>query len=355
MANPVVHAQRNMYQSGSGGPFIRMMLTMMDAMGMIDKMPNNGLYGNNQMSPWSNVSNPYTRALAMRGIYPGASSLYSSPYSNNMLGNNPFARSPWLQTPWLDSGEYGRYGSPYASPLWGTPDWGVLPAEKYSPYGYSSYGEQWSDSDLEGWVDEPWETSEWNPKAEKSEAPVQAQSYQQPQASQRTQSPQPNVPVVQNFNITVPDNTQLDGNQGNSSGKSQGKRQGNGYNNEYNRGYPDAASNRSPLARLAQQGPSAQRSNRPRLRSRENLRHCVKEPCNRQGHSNTRARAVPTRATTAMGITASGGAAVVQLATVTISASTTRISTAQESDQGETLYHRVLWFKETELEWFMGC
>ncbi len=262
MVSQVVHAQRNLYRSDSGGPFMRMMLTMMDAMGMIDKVPNNSLYGgygNNLSSPWSNNSNPYTRALALRGIYPGASSLYNNPYSNNPLGNNPFARSPWLQTPWLDSGEYGQYGSPYASPLWGTPDWGVLPAKKNSPYGYSSYGEQWSDSDLEGWVDEPWETSEWNPKAEKSEAPVQAQSYQQPQASQRTQSPQPNVPVVQNFNITVPENTQLNGNQGNRPDN----RQGNRYDNEYNRGYPDVASNRSPLSRLTQQGPSAQRSNRP--------------------------------------------------------------------------------------------
>jgi hypothetical protein len=272
MASQVVHAQRNLYQSGSGGPFIRMMLTMMDAMGMIDKMPNNGLYGgygNNLMSPLSNYSNPYTRALALRGIYPGASSLYSSPYSNNLLGNNPFARSPWLQTPWLDSGEFGQYGSPYASPLWGSPDWGVLPVKKYSPYAYSTYGEQWSESDLEGWVDEPWETSEWNPNAEKSEAPVPAQSYQQPQASQRTRSPQPNVPVVQNFNITVPENTQLSGNQGVGPGNSQDSRQGNSYDNSYNSGYPDGASNRSPLARLAQQGPPDQRSNRPPAQQRK--------------------------------------------------------------------------------------
>lgn len=239
---------------------------------MIDRVPNNGSYGgygNNLSSPWSNYSNPYTRALALRGMSPGASSLYNNPYSNNLLGNNPFARSPWLQTPWLDSGEYGQYGSPYVSPLWGSPDWGVLPAKRYSPYGYSSYGEQWSDSDLEGWVDEPWESSEWNPRAERSEAPVQTQTYQQPRAPQQAQAQQPNVPVVQNFNITVPDNTRPSSNQGDGPGKGSDSRQGNSYDNSYNSGYPDVASNRSPLARLAQQGPPDQRSNRPPAQQRK--------------------------------------------------------------------------------------
>lgn len=268
MASQVVHAQRNLYQSGGGGPFIRMMLTMMDAMGMIDKMPNNGLYGgygNNLMSPSSNYSNPYTRALALRGIYPGASSLYNDPYSNNMLANNPFVRSPWLQSPWLNAGDYGQYGSPFASPLWGSPDWGVLPEEKFSPYGYSSYGQLWSETDLDGWVDEPWETSEWNPNAEKSETSSQTrQTYQQGQASKSAESSPSQVPLVQNFNITVPDQTQLSSNQG---GGPDSRRAGR-YGDQYNNANPGVSGNRSPLARLAQPGPPMQQSNRPHAQQR---------------------------------------------------------------------------------------
>ena len=265
MAYQDVHAQRNLYQSDSGGPFIRMMLTMMDAMGMIDKIPNNGLYGgygNNLMSPWSNQSDPYTRALTLRGIYPGASSLYGSPYSNNLLANNPFARTPWLQSPWLNNGVYGQYGSPYASPLWGSPDWGVLPAEKYSPYGHSSYGELWSETDLDGWVDEPWESSEWNPDAEKSETPsAQAKTYRQGQSTQSAGSSQPQAPLVQNFNITVPDAVQLGGNP--DSG--QPGRDAHGYSNAQ----PGVSGNRSPLARLAQPGPPGQQSGRPPAQQRK--------------------------------------------------------------------------------------
>ena len=277
MAYQDVHAQRNLYRSDNGGPFIRMMLTMMDAMGMIDKMPNNGLYGgygNNLMSPWSNQSNPYTRALTLRGIYPGAASLYGSPYSNNLLGNNPFARTPWLQSPWLNNGEYGQYGSPYASPLWGSPDWGVLPAEKYSPYGQSSYGELWSETDLDGWVDEPWESSEWNPNAEKSETPsAQAQAYRQGQTSQSAVSSQPQVPLVQNFNITVPDTAQLGSNQGSNQGGNSGANRDSGQPGRdaygYSNAHPGVSGNRSPLARLAQPGPPLQQSGRPPAQQRK--------------------------------------------------------------------------------------
>ena len=63
-------------------PFIKMMLGMMDAMGVIDKLPANGRYR----------GNPYSR------------------YSNN-----PMLRSPWLQSPWSSAGQYGSTG---ASPIW---------------------------------------------------------------------------------------------------------------------------------------------------------------------------------------------------------------------------------------------
>ena len=150
MVGQITPAEAKLYQSDSN-PFIRMMMTMMDAMGMVDRVPNNVMYGQ-YGSPWSSHSNPYMRAMALRGVYPGSSSsLYNNAYSNNLYGNNPFQRSPWLQSPWLGA---GQYGSPYASPLWGSPDWGVLPTHKYLPYGNSYYGQSyWSDDVLEGWVD----------------------------------------------------------------------------------------------------------------------------------------------------------------------------------------------------------
>jgi len=263
MASQHVHAERKLYSSGNNAPFIRMMLSMMDAMGMIDRVPGNGIYGggygNNFLSPLSNASNPYARALALRGVYPGASSLYSNPYSNNLLANNPFSSSPWLQSPWMNSADNGLYGSSYASPLWGSPDWGVLPAEKYAP---GSYGQLWSETDLDGWVDEPWETSEWNPNAEKSSNSSQpTRTYQQ----SRSQLVQPNVPLIQNFNITIPDTSQRSSSQDTEADNGQNQR----YPDEYNNTYSDANNNRSPLARLYQSGQPRQQSNRAPVQQRK--------------------------------------------------------------------------------------
>ncbi len=136
---------------------------MMSAMGMVDKMPAYGGYGA------SGLSNPYARALAMRGMSPGS--------LNSGFGNNPFLRSPWLQTPWSSSA-LNNSNPNTASPIWGTPSWGVLPLDSYAPNNYSMYNpyypygssSPWSTSDLDGWVNETWETSLWNPKAE---TPVQ--------------------------------------------------------------------------------------------------------------------------------------------------------------------------------------
>lgn len=204
-------------------PFIKMMLGMMDAMGVIDKLPANGRYG----------TNPYSR------------------YSNNPYSNNPFARTPWSQSPWTQSNQYGESG---VSPIWGSPDWGVLPIDRYTRnynnlYG-SNYLPHWSQSDLDGWVDEPWEVSKWNNKAEnpRPTAGGQANNAQvAPQALQQV-SPQPypqqpgNAPLVQNFNFGAPD----------------------GANAE------SRSANRSPLAKLApptQPGwQSAQQAPRPPVR-----------------------------------------------------------------------------------------
>lgn len=166
LAGQVVSAETQLYQYDGKMPFVKMMLTMMDAMGIIDRVPVNSAYG---LSGYNNLysSNPYLRALAMQGQSPG-------------YGNNPLLRSPWLSSPWSQP----ALNTP--SPAWGSPSWGVLPQDSYMPYG-----SQWSSSDLNGWVNEAWETSTWNPEAE-TEAPAQT-------------SPS-NVPLVQNFNYSAPEN-----------------------------------------------------------------------------------------------------------------------------------------------------
>lgn len=163
----IVSAEIKLYQYDGKMPFVKMMLNMMVAMGIIDRVPTNSVYGLSGYpgSRWSGYNNPYSRALAMRGLSPGYT-------------NNPLLRSPWLQSPWSQS----AFNTP--SPVWGSPSWGVLPLDSHTPYG-----SQWSSPDLTGWVNEPWETSAWNPEAETS-----------------TKSSQPNVPLVQNF-YNVPEKT----------------------------------------------------------------------------------------------------------------------------------------------------
>ena len=169
-AGQVVHAQTRLYQSDSKLPFVKMMMSMMEAMGILDRVSNNSAYG----------------AYG----YPG------SHYTNNT-----FSSSPWLQSPWSQS----TFGG--ASPAWGSPDWGVLPTHRYSYNSYGPYGTRWSSTDLDGWVKEPWELSEWNPKAEAKEQvqpPVQMRAPQQAQV----QPAQPIIPIVQNFNYNSPEAVQ---------------------------------------------------------------------------------------------------------------------------------------------------
>lgn len=181
----IVHAERKLYQHDGKLPFVEMMLNMMSVMGIIDRVPVNGGYGGYRPS---SLSNPYARALAMRGMSPGM--------LNSGFGNDPFMRSPWLQTPWSSSA-LNNSNVNSVSPIWGTPSWGVLPLDSYALNNYSMYNpyelsSPWSSSDLDGWVNETWETSLWNPKAE---TPVQARP---------PQWGQPNVPLVQNFNYITP-------------------------------------------------------------------------------------------------------------------------------------------------------
>ncbi len=164
----VARAQTKLYQSDSKLPFVKMMMSMMEAMGMLDKVSNSSAYG----------------AYG----YPG------SPYTNN-----PLLSSPWSQSPQTQSAFGG------ASPVWGSPDWGVLPSHKYSYYSHGPYGTQWSSTDLDGWVKEPWASSEWNPKAE---AKTQIRPPVQMRAPQQAQPAQPVAPIVQNFNYNSPETVQ---------------------------------------------------------------------------------------------------------------------------------------------------
>jgi len=207
LSSQAVCAEVKLYQYDGKLPFVQMMLNMMVAMGILDRLPSNGRYGlgGYPSSPWSGLSNPYARALALRGFSPGSS--FASPY-----GNNPFINSPWMQSPWSSSAMNGAD--------WGSPNWGVLPVESYasSPYGYAPYNSlqgnpYWSSDELDGWVNEPWENSAWNPKAES------------PATDRSTQSPQPQalqtVPLVQNFNYNAP--APANGASNNSVGHSAGK------------------------------------------------------------------------------------------------------------------------------------
>lgn len=187
-----VCAGTSLYRYDGKLPFIRMMLGMMDAMGVIDKLPANGMYG----------GNPYSR------------------YSNN-----PMQRSPWSQSPWTQSGQYGSLGP---APIWGSPDWGVLPLDRYTKNYYNQYGYEyspsshWSQSDLDGWVEEPWEVSQWNSGEDNRRQASRVQPAPQPR-----QQPA-NIPVVQNFNFGAPENTRADARS------------------------DDRQVNRSPLAKLSQ-------------------------------------------------------------------------------------------------------
>ncbi len=131
------YGETKVYQYDGKLPFVQMMLNMMTAMGILDRLPSNSYYGN------------YGRSG-----YPS-----SSRYNN--LQNASGA-------------------------LWGNPGWGVLPYESYSRNNYSAYDPSRSSDDFSGWVNESWETSDWNPQTENEK-----RSHS---GSQET------APIVQNFN-----------------------------------------------------------------------------------------------------------------------------------------------------------
>lgn len=141
-----VHAEVKHYQYDGKLPFVQMMLNMMTAMGIIDRIPVNGRYGR-----YGNYGN------------------YGNYGRYGRYGASPYSSSSWLQP------EYGGYN--LESSPWGSPTWGVLPPESYA---------------LDGWVNESWETSQWNPKSQ-----IVQRSMEVPQQSTANQQSQ-NVPVLQN-------------------------------------------------------------------------------------------------------------------------------------------------------------
>ncbi len=206
-SSQTVYAQTKVYQYDGKLPFVQMMLNMMVAMGILDRLPSNGAYGGySSISPWSRMSNPYSRAMAMQGLSSG----------------------------------------PIASSAWGHPDWGVLPVESYTRNYYSGYNQSgydqpgyssaWSSTDMDGWVNEPWDSSVWN-----AEAKVPAnESAKQAQNAPVAQT----VPLVQNFNYNVPANTS------NQSSQTQPPQM------------RPSRQQRSPLAKLAQPATQVNRGNR---------------------------------------------------------------------------------------------
>ncbi|MCK4704465.1 MAG: hypothetical protein KAT90_03200, partial [Gammaproteobacteria bacterium] len=98
-SSQMVSAGPKLYKYDGKMPFVQMMLSMMVAMGIIDRYPTNGRYG-----------------------------LSSSPYSRF---NNPYMSSPWSRT--------GLNDPSYDAPLWGNPSWGVLPMESYTQNYYAPY------------------------------------------------------------------------------------------------------------------------------------------------------------------------------------------------------------------------
>ncbi len=113
----LVSADVRNYQYDGKLPFVQMMLDMMSAMGILDRVPANGAYSRYGASRYSN-----------------------SPWSRSFLRGND-----WNNSGWGDNG----LGGGLWDDKWGNPTWGVLPPQSYAS---------------NGWVDESWENSPWNPQ-----------------------------------------------------------------------------------------------------------------------------------------------------------------------------------------------
>ena len=249
ISSTVSRAEVKIYQYDGKLPFVQMMLNMMVAMGVLDRIPGHLVYGNGPYGYGnrSALSNPYLRALAMRG-YPVSgltgNSLYGrSPGLNSPGFGSPWSSSPWMSSPWTGSGfPYGsgfgtpwsgswldsdsvwgdsfgwpdRYGylgggpygyGPYGgvdnldrAALWNSPTWGVLPVDELS-MGDIPEGSPWKSDDLRAWANEPWsdvDPADWSqPVSGASPGLRPGSPYGSPSGSPMASLPQVQQPAQQ--------------------------------------------------------------------------------------------------------------------------------------------------------------
>lgn len=145
LSSSFVHAEIRNYQYDGKLPFVQMMLNMMVAMGIIDRVPVNGIYNRR------NMYTPY----GMRNYLYG-----NRNWNNNVWGN--------------DSWSNGSWNNAATDSVWGQPRWGVLSEDPYS--------QNYPPSVSDGWVNEPWELSVWNKKKQNQalESPEDNRSMSQP-------------------------------------------------------------------------------------------------------------------------------------------------------------------------------
>ena len=255
LSSTASRAEVKIYQYDGKLPFVQMMLNMMVAMGVLDRIPGHLVYGNGPYGYGnrSSLNNPYLRALAMRG-YPVSgltgSSLYGrSPGLNSPGFGSPWTSSPWMSSPWTGSGfPYGsgfgtpwsgswlgsdsvwgdsfgwpdRYGylggDPYSygpyggvdnwdrAVLWNSPTWGVLPVDELAMADVPE-GSPWKSDDLQAWANEPWsnvDQADWSQPMSRSSSrsPSGPPVTSLPQPQQAPQQP-PQQPIVLNNIITT--------------------------------------------------------------------------------------------------------------------------------------------------------
>ena len=142
LSSSLVHAEIRNYQYDGKLPFVQMMLNMMVAMGILDRAPVNGIYN------------------ARNNMY--------GPYG---MSNNRFGNRNWANNNWGNNTQNNALGNT----IWGKPRWGVLPDDSYSLGNYQNN----YPSNMNGWVNEPWEMSVWNNKKQNKQTVDAAERAQQ--------------------------------------------------------------------------------------------------------------------------------------------------------------------------------
>ncbi len=155
LSSSLAHAEIRNYQYDGKLPFVKMMLNMMVAMGILDRAPVNGVYNmrNNMYGPYG--------------------------MSRNRYGNRSWANNVWGDNAWSNNRGNNRNNA-LGNTAWGQPRWGVLPDDSYSLGNYqNNYPSNLNASDLNGWVNEPWEMSVWNNKKQNKQSVDAAERTQQ--------------------------------------------------------------------------------------------------------------------------------------------------------------------------------